>query len=307
MSAFAPENSPTTPDDAIGRERRLIFIIIINIAVTAGQLIASVISGSLALFSDAMQNLTDVTALIISFTANRLCRRNISPEKTFGYRRAQIVAAFVNSSVLLVVAAYLIIAAIIRLFDPQPIDTGIMMLFGGFAIVVNGISAAMMWKGRNDSMNMKSSFYHVFSDFLTSVAVLIAGALMSIYDIYWLDSVLTLFIGVMLIGLTGKLIYNTVRVLMQFAPQDIDIQDIEEVALGVEGVSNLHDVRLWQLDDVHLELTADVEFDDDPSLSEVEERLKKIESLLRRHFSIEHSTLQPEQETYPHKGLLEDD
>jgi len=178
------------------KSKNLLISIILNILITVLQVIGGFLSGSLSLLSDALHNFTDVISLIISFIANKYARKKASFDKTFGYKRAEIIAAFVNSSSLLVVAIFLIYEAIHRFFNVIEIRSGLVIWLAFFGIVANGISVLLLRKDAKKNMNMRSAYLHLFTDMSASVAVLIGGLLMKYYEWFWVDSVLTILIAI---------------------------------------------------------------------------------------------------------------
>ena len=179
--------------------RNLLISILLNITITAAQAIGGFVSGSLSLLSDALHNLSDVLSLIISYVAAKLSQKNASIHKTFGYKRAEILAAFVNAATLVVIAVFLIIEAIERFQDQKEIESDIVIWLSLLGIVVNGFSVLLLKGEAEKNMNMKSAYLHLFTDMMASVAVLIGGLLMKFYALYWVDSVLTLVIALYLI------------------------------------------------------------------------------------------------------------
>ena len=169
---------------------RLLFSIVLNIIITASQIIGGIISGSLALISDAVHNLSDVISLIISYAANLLSnKKKQTLHQTFGFKRAEIIAAFINSSTLIVIAVFLAIEAIKRLNETREIESNLVIWLAFIAILGNGLSVLLLKKDANHNLNMKSAYLHLITDMLTSVAVLAGGLLVKYYEIFWLDAI----------------------------------------------------------------------------------------------------------------------
>ena len=194
--------------------------------ITVAQVIGGIISGSLALISDALHNFTDVISLVISYVAHKLSRREASYEQTFGLKRAELIAAFVNALSLIVVAIYLVYEAISRFFHPHDIQPTIVIWLAFLGIVVNGFSVLLLKKDADHNLNMKSAYLHLLTDMIASVAVLVGGLLMYFYQIYWIDSILTLIIAVYLIIVGIDLLLKATKMLMLFTPEEIDIKEI---------------------------------------------------------------------------------
>ena len=179
--------------------RNLIITIFLNILITVAQAIGGIISGSLSLLSDALHNFSDVISLIISYVATLLSKKKASVSKTFGYKRAEIIAAFVNSSTLIIVAIILIKEAVERFVNPVEIESNLVIWLSLLGILANGFSVLLIKKDAKVNMNMKSAYLHLFTDMMASVAVLIGGILMKFYEFYWVDPTLTILIALYLI------------------------------------------------------------------------------------------------------------
>ncbi len=285
--------------------RRLLFSIVLNIIITLSQIVGGLISGSLALISDAVHNLSDVLSLIISYGANLLSnRKKQTLYQTFGYKRAEIIAAFINSASLVVIAVFLAIEALKRLSEPQEIMSDIVIWLALIAIVGNGISVLLLKKDADHNINMRAAYLHLISDFLTSVAVLAGGILMKYYGIYWLDAILTILISVYLFFMGGKIFLDSLKILMLFAPKDINIEDIQKEILVINQIKNIHHVHVWHLNDKDIHFEAHIEFKKDIKLSEFDQICREIEQILADKFNIRHSNLQPEFERDDHKDFI---
>ncbi|TXK78950.1 cation diffusion facilitator family transporter [Mesonia sp. K4-1] len=268
--------------------------ILLNIVITAAQVVGGLISGSLSLLSDALHNFSDVLSLIISFIANKLSSKEASVSKTFGYKRAEIIAAFINAASLIVIAVLLIKEAVHRFLNPQTIDSTLVIWLAVLAIVGNGFSVLLMKADSKTNMNMRSAYLHLFTDMLASVAVLIGGLLMKYYQLYWVDSVLTAGIAIYLIVVGYDLLKSSFNVLMLFTPHDIVIKDIVETVCKIKEVKNIHHIHIWQLNELEVHLEAHVEFYENISLSEFDAVLTKIEKVANDEFNINHINIQPE-------------
>ncbi|WP_395046623.1 cation diffusion facilitator family transporter [Flavobacterium sp.] len=287
--------------------KNLLFSIVLNIVITVAQVIGGIISGSLALISDALHNFSDVLTLIFSYIANVLSKRKASLDQTFGYKRAELIAAFVNSITLIVVAIYLIFEASHRFSNPQVIKSNLVIWMSILGIAVNGISALMLKKDANHNINMKSAYIHLFTDMMASVAVLIGGILMKIYQIYWIDSALTLAIAIYLIYVGYDLLRESTKMLMLFTPSDIDIKELVREVHQISGVNKLHHIHVWHLNDHELHLEAHLDCLDDIKMSEFNILLGKIEVVLLEKFHINHINIQPEFQKEDSKDFIVQD
>ncbi len=287
------------------RGRKLGISIFLNVLITIAQVIGGLISGSLSLLSDALHNFSDVISLVISYIATILTRRKETASKTFGYKRAEILAAFINASTLIIVAILLGIEAVKRFRDPQEIASGWVIILAALSIILNGLSVLILQKDAKDNLNIKSAYIHLLSDMITSVAVLFAGVLMYYFHLWWIDGLLTLLIAVYLVYISWDILLNSLKVLMLFTPSNITIKQISENISTIPEVNNIHHVHVWQLDDKQIHFEAHVDLNEDFPMAKVNEILEEIRLLLLNDFNIAHVTLQPEFNICDKKDLIE--
>jgi cobalt-zinc-cadmium efflux system protein len=285
----------------------LLTSIILNILITTAQAIGGFISGSLSLLSDALHNLSDVISLIISYVANNLTKKKASTYKTFGYKRAEIIAAFVNSSLLIIVAVFLTKEAIERFIEPKAIGSKLVIALSLLGILANGFSVLLIKKHADSNMNMKSAYLHLFTDMLASVAVLLGGLMMYYFEFYWIDPLLTILIAIYLIYMGYDLLKNSTRVLMLFTPEQIKIQEIVNSICRIETIKNVHHVHIWQLNEREIHLEAHVDLSQDIRLSEFDRILAEIEEIAFHEFGINHVNIQPEFHKNDNKQIIVQD
>ncbi|MEQ3662590.1 MAG: cation diffusion facilitator family transporter [Flavobacterium sp.] len=274
--------------------KNLLFSIILNVVITLAQIIGGIISGSLALLSDALHNFSDVLSLVFSYVAHKLSRKKASLNQTFGLKRAELIAAFVNAFTLVLVAFYLIFEAIARFFKPLEIQPTLVIWLALLGIVVNGISVLLLKKDADKNLNMKSAYLHLLTDMMASVAVLVGGLLMLFYKIYWIDSVLTLLIAIYLIVVGFDLLKKATKMLMLFTPDEIDLKELINEVHKIEGVNKLHHIHVWHLNEEELHLEAHLDCSEDIKMSDFNILLHQIEDLLLIKFGINHINIQPE-------------
>ncbi len=267
--------------------------IALNIMITAAQVAGGVFSGSLALLTDALHNFSDVMALLISWLANRLSGRDFTPEKTFGYKRAEILAAMINSSSLIIIAFFLIKESISRFYNPEPVLSFWVIILAALSIILNGVSVLLVKEDAEHNMNMKSAYLHLFTDMMTSIAVMAGGIIMHFTEIHWVDPLLSVLIAFYLIYSSLSLLFKTIKILMQFTPDGIDPLSIAETIKGVSGIRNIHHIHIWQLDEYNINFEGHVDFEKDLLLSTVQDKLTEVKEILLHQFAIAHSTLQP--------------
>jgi cobalt-zinc-cadmium efflux system protein len=287
--------------------KNLILSILLNTVITIAQVIGGIISGSLALISDALHNFSDVLSLIFSLVAHKLSRRKASVSHTFGYKRAELIAAFINAATLIIVAFILIYHAIFRLIKPEPIESNLVIWLALLGILVNGFSVLLLRKDAAHNLNMKSAYLHLFTDMMASVAVLTGGLLMKFYQIYLVDSVMTLLIAVYLIVVGFDLFLKSTKMLMLFTPDNIDIKDIVREVHQIKGVGKLHHIHVWHLNEEELHLEAHLDCAADIKMSEFNDLLNEIEEVLYEKFDINHVNIQPEfQKVDPKDYIVQD-
>ncbi len=285
--------------------KNLLISIFLNILITIAQIIGGFLSGSLALISDAVHNLSDVISLIVSYVANRLANsKKQTLKQTFGFKRAEIIAAFFNAATLIVIAVFLGIEAVKRFNEPHEIESNLVIWLALIGILANGFSVLLIKKDAEHNLNMKSAYLHLLTDMLTSVAVFIGGLLMKYYQIYWIDAVLTLVISVYLIYMSWRVFMESLKILMLFAPDNIVIEDIEKAILKIKGVRNIHHVHIWQLNERNCHFEAHIEFKNDIKLSDFDKICEEIEHLLIHDFNINHCNLQPEYNRDDEKAFI---
>jgi len=289
------------------KENRLKWVILLNVIITASQIVGGIVGNSMALISDAMHNFSDVAALALSLVAIILAKKEATYSKSFGYKRAEVLAAFVNSAVIIGVAIYIIIESIQRLQVSQSleINNDIVIWLAGVAIIANGLSVLFIMKESKHNMNMKSAFLHLLSDTLFSVAVLGGGLAMKFYGITWVDSALSVLIGIYLIATSWQLLWSSAKILMQFVPEGIDIPKLVEEVEKLKEVKNIHHIHVWQLDEYTIHFEAHVDLKEDLNVSQTHEIQQKIQDLLHTNFSIGHITLQFEHGLDENKKLIQ--
>ncbi len=287
--------------------RRLGISILLNLLITVAQVVGGIISGSLALLSDALHNFSDVLSLVISYVANRLTKKRASANKTFGYKRAEIMAAFVNAATLVVVAVILIIEAIERLFEPLSIGSDLVIWLAVLGIAANGFSVLLLKGDTDNNINMKSAYFHLLTDMMASIAVLIGGLLMKFFEIYWVDALLTMAIAIYLIYVGYDLLKESTKVLMLFTPKSIVVQEIVDTINRIDQVKNVHHVHIWQLNDDEIHLEAHIDFKADIKLSEFDVILDQIEEKVYHDHGINHVNIQPEYGKCDSKNVIVQD
>ena len=284
--------------------KNLLLTIILNIIITISQIIGGVLSGSLALLSDAMHNFSDVLSLVVAYIANRLAARPNTQEKTFGYKRAEILAAFFNAAVLIGIGIFLIIEAFHKFYNPQNINSVWVIALGALSIVLNALSLFLIKDDTHDNMNMKAAYLHLLTDVMTSVAVVIGGLLMYYFNLFWVDPLVSVLIAFYLIWASIGIVKESISILMQFAPSNIDINDVIGTIQKNENIENIHHIHLWKLNDNMVLLEAHLDFYKNLTLEETNKIIDDLEKLLHNRFEITHTTFQCEYKRDDDKSVI---
>ena len=286
------------------KEKNLIIVMGLNFAITLVEVIGGLLSGSLALLSDALHNFSDGIAVIVSFIALRLSKRENTLRSTFGYKRAEILAALFNSSLLIIISFFLFREAYLRIQRPQEIESRLMIMVALVGLVANVISVWLLKPGSKDNMNLRSAYVHLFSDSLSSLGVIIGGILIYYLNITIVDPILTFAIGAYVLKEGFDIFKKTTNVLMEKTPAEVDILKIKEVIEKIPEVDNLHHVHLWQINDREFLFEGHIDVKKDITLTEAERLRSNICSILLNKFGINHATLQMEYNACKDKEII---
>ncbi len=270
-------------------ERRLWWAVSANIFLMLAQVIGGLISNSLSLIADALHNFSNATSLLIALVAIRIARKPPDQLKTFGYKRAETIAALINLTTLIIIGLYLCYEAIIRFIAPVEIEGWTVMIVAGIALIVDTFTALLTYNQSKHSMNIKAAFLHNVSDALASIGVIIAGTLILLYGWIWTDAVMTLLISGYVLWQGFNEIPKVIHLLMEGTPKHIDIDEVIDAMEVQDGVINVHHVHIWQLDERRNALEAHVVLDNGVNMDSLKSSLKQM---LHDKFEIEHSTIE---------------
>jgi len=277
----------------IDHRGRLMAVLAITLGVLVIEVVGAFLSGSLALLADAGHMLTDVAGLTLGLLAAALARRPATDERTWGYRRAEVLGAAVQAAVLLAVGVFILVEGVQRLFSPPEVSSGVMVVFGVVGLVGNLVGLALLAGGRGDDLTMRAAFLEVVNDALGSVAVLVAAAVIATTGWLRADAVASLVIGVLIIPRTLKLLRETVDVLLESTPRGLDLSDIRDRIMTLPHVLEVHDLHATQVATGLPVLTAHVVVDDscfhDGHLGSM---LDELQHCIATDFNVEHSTIQ---------------
>ncbi|SES39799.1 cobalt-zinc-cadmium efflux system protein [Tranquillimonas rosea] len=281
-------------------DRRVSVAIWANGLLTVAQIVGGVLSGSLALIADALHNFSDMASLVIAFAARKIARRPADERMTFGYGRIEIVAALINYTTLILIGFYLIYEGGMRMINPSEVQGWTVVILGGVALVVDTLTALLTYSMQKGSVNIRALFLHNLSDALASVAVIVGGSLIILYDMRWVDPAITIGIALYILYLAFTEIGGPIRTLMLGSPPDLDCESVIDAMRGAEGVADVHHVHLWQMQehevalDCHVVLTG-------KGWASIESTKQRIKDTLRDRFGIAHSSLEFEHEDCAHE------
>jgi cobalt-zinc-cadmium efflux system protein len=262
--------------------------------LTAAQVIGGILSGSLSLIADALHNFSDAVALIIAFFARKIARRPADARMSFGYGRAEVVAALVNYTTLVVLSAYLFYEGVMRFFEPEPINGWMVVWVAVLALVIDLVTAALTYSMAKDSMNIRAAFLHNVADALGSIAVIVAGTAVILFNWTWVDPAVTIMISIYILWHVKSEIGDTIRVLMLGAPPDLDPEEVATAIEATQGVREVHHVHLWSMQEQQPALTAHLVIDKD-AWPRAEDIRSNVRQNLMDRFAIGHATLEVEQ------------
>ncbi len=274
-------------------DRRVALAVIVNLALTVAQIIGGIFAGSLALIADALHNLSDAVSLIIAFFARKIARRPENADMTFGYARVEIVAALINYTTLIVVGFYLAFEAVMRFFEPTQVNGWLIVIIAGIALVIDLVTALLTYSLSKNSVNIRAAFLHNLADAMGSVAVIVAGTLILLFNWWIIDPIVTLMIAAYILWMAFKEIGEVIRILMLASPDGVEADEVVNAVLAVDGVSNVHNARFWRLDEHANAFDAHIALDPG-TWSQADGIKAAIKAVLAEKFGIERSTLELE-------------
>lgn len=279
-------------DEAMS-DRRLVFSLLLNLLLTAVEVVAGLLAGSLALLADALHNLGDCGTFVIALVARRIGRRPSDERRTFGYRRAEIIGALINLTALAITSLYLIYEAVARLFAQHPVNGRIVVMAAAVAVVVNVSTAVLLHAIARGNMNVRAAYLHNLGDSLSSLGVIVAGVVILWFGAVWIDSVITLAVSLYILWQCFPDLKRSIHILMEGAPADVNARELIAELQSVDGVVEIHHLHVWELDEHERALEAHVVVatDDHNRWAKIK---REIKSRLESRFDVHHSTLELE-------------
>ncbi|MBI4615992.1 MAG: cation transporter [Planctomycetes bacterium] len=280
-----------TPAPKAGHVRRIVRVLILNGATMVVEVIGGLWTGSLALLSDAGHMLTHILALGMTLLAILLARRGSSARQTYGSERAEVVAAFFNAATIFFVVLWIVGEAVAKIVSPREIRLREMLVVAGLGLVVNLWSAFLLADFRRGDLNVRSAFFHLLSDTLSSLAIIAGGVTMHFTGWQWIDPALALVIAGVIAAWAAGLLRDSTRVLLEQVPPDLDLTEVCAAVEGIPGVREVHDVHLWEIAPGRRLMTGHV-IVEDLSVRECEAILDQVNRTLAERFGIGHTTFQ---------------
>jgi cobalt-zinc-cadmium efflux system protein len=275
--------------------RALIAVMTLSTLIAVAEIIGALITGSLVLLADAAHMAADAAGLGLSLLAAYVASRPPTARRTFGYARAEILAAMANAVLLLGMAAFIIVDAIRRLMSPPEVSSGLIIVFGVIALVANAVSLLLLRRGQAESLNLRGAFLEVASDALGAVAVIVTGVIIAATGFTRADPIASLAVGLLILPRTWQLLRETVDVLLEASPRGMDLSEVRQHMTALNGVRDVHELHAWTITSglpvlsAHVVVDPEV-FDDGRCFT----MLDRLQDCLRGHFDVEHSTFQIE-------------
>jgi cobalt-zinc-cadmium efflux system protein len=281
---------------ATGRHRQtLITVLALTTLVAVAEVIGAVITGSLVLFADAAHMAADAAGLGLSLLAAFVAARPATERRTFGYARAEILAAMANAVLLLAMAGFILYEAIQRLVSPVAVSSGLLIVFGVIALAANAVSLLLLRQGQAESLNLRGAFLEVASDTLGAAAVIVTGVIIATTGFTRADSIASIAVGLLILPRTWRLLRETVDVLLEASPRGMDLSEIRRHMTALNGVRDVHELHAWTITSglpvLSAHVVVDPEYFDDGRCFSM---LDRLQDCLRGHFDVEHSTFQLE-------------
>lgn len=273
--------------------RRVLFVLFLTASYMIAEALGGYYSNSLALMADAGHMLADVAALTISLFAFLIAARPANFKATYGYYRAEVLAALFNGLILLLVSFFIIKEAILRLFEPVEIETTVMIYIALGGLVINIIGLFTLHRDKNRNLNIRGAWLHVMSDALGSIGVILSGLIIKFWHFNNVDSIASIIIASLIFYSAGRLVFDTMDVLMEHTPAHIDPKAVKQALLSIKSAKRVHDLHIWSISSERVALSAHVELKQG---GDSDALLAAVQQVLAKKFLIDHTTIQIEKE-----------
>ncbi len=287
-------------DEKCAEQRGLLISMALTSSIIGVEVVGGIVSNSLALLSDAWHMFADLMALALCYMASRISTRPATWDRTYGYQRVEIIAAFANGIALMAVAAFILREALERLFSAAEVR-GLEMLTAALIGFLANLASMMAMSRGMLSLNVRAAFLHVLSDALSSIGVIAGAIIIHFTGLYIVDSIIGIAIGIAVIYGTARMLRTAINVLLEGAPEQINPKEVVERLRGIEGVLDVHDLHIWSITSYAHVLSAHLVLNEE-ALQDVNRLLNEVKAILKEDFGISHSTLQLEREGYREMG-----
>ncbi len=278
----------------ITNKKKLVIVIFFNIVITLAEYIGGIISGSLALISDAWHNLSDVLSLMLGYAGEKVSETDPNKKYSFGLKRFEVLIALINALSLVVIAIYIVYEAVIRFINPVPINVSIMIPVAIIGLLGNIFSVITLLKNKDSNLNIKAAFLHLMYDAISSVAVIAAGIVLYFTTIVWIDLAVSIIIVIMMIWSSTDIIKESLRIFLQGTPLKIDADEVNKSIQTIAGVGSLHGLHIWSISSSEIFLSCHICIDQSIQNIDSDQVIKKVNSMLEDKYGITHTTVQIE-------------
>jgi cobalt-zinc-cadmium efflux system protein len=270
----------------------LLIAALLNFTITVVEIAGGILSNSFALLSDAMHNFGDTIAIFLAYLSNKISKRTPTLDKTYGFKRIEIMAALINALIMIFICVFLFAEAAKRFHHPQPINGVTMVIISSIALFANFISLTFLKKDKEKNLNVKAAYTHLLVDTLSSFAVLLGGIIIFYRKIYWIDPLLTFLIGIYILKEALDILKQAYLILLQATPNNLDLVQVKASIEAFNEIDNVHHIHAWNLDDSQIHFECHIDLKENIRISETEEILFKIKTQLKNKFKIAHTTVQ---------------
>ncbi len=267
------------------------FSLVLTLCFFLIEFFGGIYTKSLALLSDSFHMFLDSIALFLTYFTFLISKKPKTPEKTYGYKRAEILAAFFNSITLIILSFYIIYKAILRFFQSVEIKKDVLLIIASLGLIINIISLSLLYKSQKKSLNIKSAYLHILSDFLGSILVLVSSLFIYFTSKVYFDSIASILISILILFSSVKLFNKTLNILMEGTPIAISTEEVSKDLKSIPFVLNVHDLHIWSLNPDFQILTAHISIEKEDKGQEI---LAKANKILKEKYEINHSTIQIE-------------
>ncbi len=289
-------------DVKLTEQRNLVIAMTLTASIMCVEIAGGILSNSLALLSDAWHMFADLMALALCYIVGSISIRPATLDRTYGYYRVEILAAFINGTTLVMVVIFIFYEALGRILSVEHIQSLQMLIVAAIGLGANLISMTVISR-RMLSLNVKAAFLHVLSDALTSIGVIIGAIIIYFTGVFIVDSIIGMIIGIVIVFGTSKMLRTVINILLEGAPKHIDPEKVIEKLKGIEGVINIHDLHIWSITSYFHILSAHIVLED-RAMRDINGFLNRVKIILKTDFDISHSTLQLEKKGYEEVGHI---